>query len=178
MATRSATTAADGRRPKPLFIVHVGEATFEWLCETAAGQIIHPNTVLPWLTEADYRTMVFDDRRTLITASRARSFTGTLRQVIEARDLHCQHESGCDVAADRCDVDHIVPHSHGGPTDQFNGRLGCTTHNRRPDRRGQLVPPPRYRHPDAFDDAASVLGWQLRHIGRRRPPPTARPRAA
>jgi HNH endonuclease len=66
----------------------------------------------------------------VISVSHKRTFTGALRRAIEVRDRHCQHPSGCDEPADRCDVDHIQPHSHGGETSQHNGRLSCWPHNR------------------------------------------------
>ena len=54
---------------------------------------------------------------------------GALRHVIEIRDQHCQHPSGCDEPATRCDVDHITPHPD-GITCLCNGQLLCTFHNR------------------------------------------------
>ena len=48
--------------------------------------------------------------------------SGALRRAIQVRDRHCQHPSGCDEPADRCDVDHTVPVSQNGRTDQFGGR--------------------------------------------------------
>ncbi|MFT3853535.1 MAG: HNH endonuclease signature motif containing protein [Ilumatobacteraceae bacterium] len=53
-----------------------------------------------------------------------------LRAVVEVRDRDCQCPSGCDEPIDACDVDHLVPWSHGGVTDQDNGRLLCRSHNR------------------------------------------------
>ena len=40
---------------------------------------------------------------------RRRFFRGALRRAIEVRDRRCTHPSGCDVPAERCDIDHIVP---------------------------------------------------------------------
>jgi hypothetical protein len=64
-----------------------------------------------------------------------------VRRIIEVRDHHCQHESGCDVRASRCDVDHVLPRSEGGLTCICNGRLLCPAHNRIP----ELRDPPRIR---------------------------------
>ena len=66
--------------------------------------------------------MLFDGPFTVIAASPQRCFTGRLRRAIEVRDRHCQHPSGCDVPAQDCDVDHIVPAVEGGKTTQFNGQ--------------------------------------------------------
>ena len=57
------------------------------------------------------------------------------RRAIEVRDRHCQHPSGCDVPAERCQIDHIVPYGEGGLTIQDNGRCYCATHNRQRERR-------------------------------------------
>jgi hypothetical protein len=130
MATRSASTPADAQRPKPLFTVLLGEHSFGRLCELGNGQVIAPDLVVPHLGDSDIETILFDGPFTVIAASPARCFTGRLRRAIEVRDRHCQHPSGCDVAAPDCDVDHIVPVTDHGPTSQFNGRLQCRPHNR------------------------------------------------
>ena len=59
----------------------------------------------------------------------ARFFTGATRRVIETRDLECPHEF-CDLSADKCQIDHIVPFSQGGLTEQSNGQVLCGRHNR------------------------------------------------
>ena len=53
-----------------------------------------------------------------------------LEEPIEVRDGHCQHPSGCDVPAEGCQIDHIIPAEAGGPTSQDNGRCYCRVHNR------------------------------------------------
>ena len=141
MATRSASTPAGARRPRPLFTVLVGEDSFRQLCETAAGRILTPGALVPHLETAELEVVLFDDNATVISVSRRRTFTGALRRAIEVRDRHCQHPSGCDVPADRCDVDHIVPWTDGGRTDQFNGRLECPAHNRHHDLHDTDEPP-------------------------------------
>jgi len=71
-----------------------------------------------------------------------------LRRVIEVRDRRCQHESGCDIPIDGCDVDHTMPDSEGGHTTQDNGKLGCRYHNRT---------------------------WQVHHMIRNKRPPATGP---
>lgn len=122
MAQRSATVPADGRPPSPLFTVLIGDAGFTELCELANGVVVTSRQLTPWLTTAHLETILFDGPSTVISVSRRRRFAGAVRRAIEVRDRHCQHPSGCDVPADDCDVDHIVPHAHGGLTSQFNGR--------------------------------------------------------
>ena len=105
-----------GLRPRPLLTVLVGADTPEGVCELGNGTVIAPGQVVPLLSEADLERVVFDGPDRVISVSRKRTFTGALRRAIEVRDRHCQHPSGCDEPADRCDVDHIQPHGHGGET--------------------------------------------------------------
>jgi 5-methylcytosine-specific restriction endonuclease McrA len=100
--------------------------------------VLSPGELVPVLAGADVERIVFDGPSRVIDVGEARFFRGALRRAIEVRDRHCQHESGCDVPAERCEVDHIVPAGEGGPTTQENGRLLCGFHNRRRNER----PPP------------------------------------
>jgi hypothetical protein len=139
MATRSRTAPADGRRPEPLFSVLVGYETLHGrICELDDGTVISPGTLLPWLDAASFERAVFAPGKRVECSVRARFFTGATRRAIELRDRVCQHPM-CDEPAERCQADHIVEFSKGGPTNQENGRLLCGFHNRHPDRR----PPPR-----------------------------------
>jgi hypothetical protein len=135
MAKRSRTAADGGLRPRPLLTVLVGEETLARVCELSTGTVIAPGQVVPLLSEADMERIVFDGPDRVMSVSRKRTFTGALRRAIEVRDRRCQHPSGCDVPASRCDVDHIRPHSEGGDTSQQNGRLRCWPHNRHSDLR-------------------------------------------
>ena len=130
MAMRSATAPADGLRPRPLLSVTIGIDPFNHLCQTAAGTVVAPGLLIPYLSDADIERIVYDPPARRFEASRKRSFTGALRRIIEIRDGHCQHHSGCDEPAARCDADHIVPHSHGGITCLCQGELECLYHNR------------------------------------------------
>ena len=42
MSRRSAAASVNGRQPKPLFTVLLGEASFARLCELANGKVIAP----------------------------------------------------------------------------------------------------------------------------------------
>jgi hypothetical protein len=130
MAMRSATAPADGLRPRPLLTVTIGIEPFNHLCQTAAGTVIAPGLLVPYLSDAEIERIVYDPPKRRFEASWRRRFTGALRRIIEIRDEHCQHQSGCDEPAGRCDVDHIVPHSAGGATCLCNGQLLCAHHNR------------------------------------------------
>ena len=183
MAQRSATAPTDGRAPKPLFAVLLGDHAFTELCELANGTVITPHHLAPWLGTAQLETILFDGPTTIISVSKRRSFVGALRRAIEVRDRHCQHPSGCDIPAERCDIDHIIPHTHDGPTSQFNGRLECPTHNRHTDRHDHHTTPPPTRPVTRLDQLRARLRWRYLHDDDHegRPPPTAegvRPQAS
>jgi Domain of unknown function (DUF222)/HNH endonuclease len=139
MATRSATAPADGRRPAPLFSVLVDYPTLSGrICQLAQGAtVISPGTLLPWLDEAYVERAVFAPGRRVEVGITSRFFTGATRRAIELRDQGCQHPY-CDEPAERCQADHIVEFSKGGPTSQENGQLLCGFHNRQ---RNQRPPP-------------------------------------
>ena len=47
---------------------------------------------------------------------------------MRCRDLTCRWP-GCDHPAYDCDLDHTIPHSHGGPTHASNLKCYCRTHH-------------------------------------------------
>jgi hypothetical protein len=160
MAHRSTARTGDVPRAKPLLTVLVGDESFRHMCELSNGTVLTPTQLVPWLTDAMFETMVFDGPTTVISKSRARAFAGALRRAIEVRDRHCQHPSGCDVPADECDADHIVPWSEGGETSQWNGRLQCTTHNRNAERHDHGAVPAKERSVDRFDELRALIRWR------------------
>ena len=131
MATRSATAPADGRRPKPLLVFHVGyENSARRMLELANGTVVAPGQLLPYLSEAEFERIVWGpDNRIIELSKRARFFTGGLRQAIKHRDRRCT-TPGCRTPADQTDIDHIQPWAQGGETTQENGRAACDHHNR------------------------------------------------
>jgi hypothetical protein len=135
MARRSAGAGDDVTSPRPLFTIVVDYPTFTArVCELFNGMPVPPGAVARWLTEADIERIVFDgSSRVIDVGRRRRFFTGALRRAIEVRDRHCTHPDGCDVPAEHCDADHIVPYADGGETIQKNGRLRCPPHNRHAD---------------------------------------------
>ena len=131
MATRSRTrptrrspTAPVDHHPHRPRLASPGSANWP------TARCSRPGQLVPLLSEAEIERVVFDGPDRVISVSRRRRFTGALRRAIEVRDRHCQHPSGCDEPADRCDVDHIQPYTDGGPTSLDNGRLACWPHNR------------------------------------------------
>lgn len=161
MATRSATAPVDGRRPRPLFTVLVGDHSLAHLCELANGTVLPASQLLAHVDTALLETVLFDGPSTVVSVSSRRRFTGAVRRAVQVRDRRCRHPSGCDVPVSRCDVDHIVPWSRQGPTSQFNGRLECTTHNRHRDKHDHdAIPRPEPgRAIDRLDELRARLRW-------------------
>ncbi|MHB1582838.1 MAG: HNH endonuclease signature motif containing protein, partial [Acidimicrobiales bacterium] len=116
MATRSKVAKESATRPAPLFSVLVD---YDTLCgrvlELAAGTVLAPGELVPWLTEADLERAVFSAPTRVEVSATARLFTGATRRAIELRDRRCTHPY-CDRPAAECEVDHIVPYAQGGPT--------------------------------------------------------------
>ena len=130
MATRSAACPEGARRPAPLFTVFVGYETFHGrLCELANGTVVTPGSLLRYLEDADIERAVFGGDGRVEIGPTQRFFTGATRRALELRDRECAH-SHCEQRFDRCQADHIVEYSQGGPTTQENGRMLCSFHNR------------------------------------------------
>lgn len=143
MAIRSATAPADGRRPEPLFTVVInGETLFGRMCELANGTVVAPGSLVRWLDRAWLERVVFESPSRVCDVGVARRlFSGATRRAVEVRDRECFHDL-CDVQAERCEIDHVVPYSAGGETTQANGRPGCAFHNRGRHKRRERRPDP------------------------------------
>jgi hypothetical protein len=163
MGQRSATAPAKGKRPRPLFTVLIGDDSFSRMCELANGQVITPGTLIPWLGVAELETVLFDGPSTVISVSKRRRFTSALRRAIQVRDRHCQHPSGCDEPAERCDVDHVIPVADNGPTDQFSGRIKCWPHNRDATMHDDGAIPLPPRPITRLDELRALIRWRNRH---------------
>ena len=110
-------------RPRPLVTVTIGDETFKRLCELSDGTVIAPGELVPYLSDLDVHTIIFNGPFHAIAGSTARYFTGLLRRAIEVRDRVCQHPASDGDPINRCDIDHIVPKALGGITCQHNGEL-------------------------------------------------------
>ena len=141
MATRSATVPAGGKRPRPRVSVLVGYEAFKQMCELADGTLVSTATAASLLDEAVVERIVMDGASRVLDIGRARSFVGAARRAVEIVDRHCTG-TGCDVPADRCEIDHIWRYADGGPTRPDNGQAHCGPHNRR----REHPPPLRRRH--------------------------------
>ena len=137
--------------------------SFARLCELATGTIIAPRQLVPYLDTALLETILFADPLTAVGISPQRTFKGRLRRAVEVRTRHCEHPSGCDEPITRCDVDHITPHSNGGVTSQFNGRLECRPHDRDHTLHDHHAQPLPEREITSVDRLRVILRWRLEH---------------
>jgi hypothetical protein len=143
MAERSAAMDPHAVLLRPLFTVLTGYGAFSNVCELSDGTVVSPKQLAPYLTDADVERIVFEGpSRVIDVGVRRRVFTGALRRAIQVRDRQCTHPSGCDVPAEQCEVDHVVPYSRGGLTTQENGRCRCSVHNRQRGNRPDAPDPP------------------------------------
>src|SRR3954452_16433103 len=99
-------------------------------CETSSGQQIAPQLLIQALLTAQVRRVVLDSTSTVIDlGERKRLFTGNARIAATLLEQFCRHP-GCEVPADRCEIDHNESHTAGGRTDQANAGPPCGPHNR------------------------------------------------
>ena len=141
MAVRSATAPAGGKRPQPRLSILVGYDAFKQVCELADGTLISPASAASLLDDAVIERIVLDGASRVLDIGHARSFTGAARRAVEIVERHCSGP-GCEVPADRCEIDHIWRYADGGPTRPDNGQTRCGPHNRQ---RENPPPPARGR---------------------------------
>ncbi len=140
MARRAGACKPGDVLPKPLITVHVTAADMTGpIRETFTGLVMSRRDVADLIAdEADWERIIYapGGQPTNLT-SRQRNFTGVLRRAVQLRDRVCSHPT-CDVDGERCQVDHIVEYSDGGPTNIENARLLCPKHNFQRPGRGKI----------------------------------------
>lgn len=129
MARRSATAPADGKAPKPLLSILVGEDAFRNVLELADGTLVSPASAADLLDDAVIERIVLDGPSRVIDLGHRRAFVGAARRAVEVVHRRCDGP-GCHVHADRCEIDHVLPWTDGGPTVPDNGRPKCPQHHR------------------------------------------------
>jgi hypothetical protein len=129
MARRSRTCGATDRRPAPLVTILVGSDRFRDTCSLLDGTPLSPGEVAQVLPDAAIARITYDGQERPLSVSRQRTFRGALRRAILVRDGGCT-DPLCDEPAWRCEVDHRIPASAGGPTCPCNGQTHCGHHNR------------------------------------------------
>jgi hypothetical protein len=119
---------ANAKRPQPLISIATGPEPFAQTLRTHRGDPLTPTDVSAHLTDARIEHLTLGDHQTLVKASKQRTFPALLARIIRIRDQRCDHHT-CDEPAHRCQIDHIIESSKGGPTSIDNGRLLCAFHN-------------------------------------------------
>jgi hypothetical protein len=159
-------SAAPGAEPRPVIHVVVTEARLRELLEEAAGAPVvthHPvhaatehdtprladgtpltaDDLLRLAVGAFIRAVVVDPAgRPVAVTRRQRLFAGPLREVLLALARTCSFP-GCEVPAQRCEVDHIEPWRHTRETTGTNGWPLCDRHQKV--KEAGFTP---HRHPD------------------------------
>ena len=98
-------------------------------CETTDGNPVDPRQVVAAAFVGRLRLIVVDGAGVIVhTGRKRRLFNGALREAIQAIDPVCSW-LGCNLRAQICDIDHLEPHSRGGPTDPANSAIMCHKHN-------------------------------------------------
>jgi Domain of unknown function (DUF222)/HNH endonuclease len=104
-----------------------------------------------------------------------RCFTPNQRRAITLRDGGCLIP-GCTVPAAWCEIHHVIPDLHGGPTHPDNGVLLCWLHHRTIDTSGwdirMIRGIPQVRPPAWLDPGGRWrIATQITHAARRPPRP-------
>ncbi len=103
----------------------------DYRCESIEGRPIHPDLAFVATAVAEFERIVLDEKSRVIDMSvKARGFPPWMKRalLIEARS-RCRTR-GCDAPYHWLQVDHIDPHSKGGPTSLANGQILCDPDNK------------------------------------------------
>ncbi|MFL6205750.1 MAG: DUF222 domain-containing protein [Acidimicrobiales bacterium] len=131
MAARSAAKPPGATEPRILLQALVGEDSMKRMCELTSGQVVTPGELVPLLTWAELERIVFESpSRVLDVGVRQRIFRGATKTAVLVRHRECTHRT-CEVRAERCEIDHVIPYAEGGRTVQDNGEPKCPFHHRR-----------------------------------------------
>ena len=117
----------------------------DFTCHTLSGSTLPPRTAVAHALLGDLRRCVIGADSVTIDLGRRRLFTGYARLAAQLQSDEC-YWPGCHVKVNRCQIDHLTPHSDrgrdpttqrdrgGGATNPHNGGAACGTHNRHKER--------------------------------------------
>lgn len=126
-ALQASTSSELARKEGRTDVNFPGERT----CRLDDGTIIAPSQALSLGLAGHLRGLILDpDGVPLHFGQEHRCFTGDLRLAMQLTHDYCGHGAGCDVPSWRCQLDHLVPFTDGGPTAAENGDPKCGPHNR------------------------------------------------
>ncbi len=103
----------------------------DYRCERIDGTPIHPDLAFVATAVAEFERIVLDERSRVIDMSvKSRGFPPWMKRalLITAR-ARCRTR-GCDSPYHWLQVDHVEPHSKGGPTSLANGQILCDPDNK------------------------------------------------
>ncbi len=103
----------------------------DYRCERIDGTPIHPDLAFVATAVSEFERIVLDEKSRVIDMSvKARGFPPWMKRalLIEAR-ARCRIR-GCDALYHWLQVDHVEPHSKGGPTSLANGQILCDPDNK------------------------------------------------
>jgi hypothetical protein len=104
------------------------------------------------LCDASVRRVITAGKSSVLDYGRATPvISDTLRRAVKRRDRHCQFH-GCDIAADHCDVHHILAWHYNGETKEWNLVCLCRRHHRMIHQHGWTLT----RHPDGHIETTSA----------------------
>jgi hypothetical protein len=99
-------------------------------CTTSDGVPVDPRDMLVAAALGHVRRVVLDSASVVLDMGhKRRLFTGALRDAVLLSGARCTW-GGCNVPGSACQADHVLPHSHAGPTAASNGGPACGHHNR------------------------------------------------
>lgn len=99
-------------------------------CRTGGGTVVDPRDMLVAALTGHVRRIVVDGAGVVVDVGRKqRLFTGPLREAILLGERCCVWP-GCTRPASECQVDHLLPWAHAGPTNPANAAPVCGHHNR------------------------------------------------
>ena len=97
--------------------------------QTLDGTFVSPRDAVLASLYGKVRLVVTDETGQPVQMTRiGRLFTGPMRDAVLMLATRCTHP-GCDRSSTDCHIDHLVPHSTGGPTQVDNGGPACPHHN-------------------------------------------------
>ncbi|AZA12399.1 HNH endonuclease signature motif containing protein [Corynebacterium gerontici] len=109
-----------GETPKITINVYRNERSTE--ITTAGGERFNSQDLEVLADRAHERQLATD------VEARGYRFPPSMRAAIIARDAHCRFPD-CEISAQWCDIDHVIPYALGGPTSMSNAQLLCRHHH-------------------------------------------------
>ena len=106
-----------------------GELHDHSICETSNGLDLPPASIRRLVCTGQLTPIIVNTDGTALDAGRTiRHANRPQRRALRAMYRTCAFH-GCDIPFDRCEIHHITPWEHGGPTDLLNMAPVCARHH-------------------------------------------------